>query len=123
MSTMSGFIEDGAREISAFASIPLNDAFRRLPTNPHTFIGLSMVIILGDRVLVRSYVRAYAVAGDLWLVVKSGFRFSRKAVNASLASSERTCLLNSSFSACIAALICPRNGCFMSLLLACSAAA
>ena len=29
--------------ISAFASILLIDAFRRLPTNTHTFIGLSMV--------------------------------------------------------------------------------
>jgi hypothetical protein len=40
-----------------------------------------------------------------------------------LASSERTCALNSSFSAFIAALICSRNGCFMSLLLACRAPA
>jgi hypothetical protein len=47
ISTISSFIEGGASEISAFASMPLNDAFRRLPTNPHTFIGLSMVIILG----------------------------------------------------------------------------
>jgi hypothetical protein len=39
---MSSFIEDGASEISAFASIPLNEAFRRLPTNTHAFIGLSM---------------------------------------------------------------------------------
>ena len=53
MSTMSGFIEDGASEISAFAYIPLNDAFRRLPTNTHTFIGLSMVILHYD-VSVRS---------------------------------------------------------------------
>ena len=36
---------------------------------------------------------------------------------------ERTCALNSSFSAFIAALICSRNGRFMSLLLACSAPA
>ena len=57
------------------------------------------------------------------LLVKSGLRFSRKAVSASFASAERTCTLNSSFSAFIAALICSRNGCFMSLLLACSAAA
>src|SRR6266550_4637023 len=70
-----------------------------------------------------SYVRPYAVAGDLTVLVKSGLRFSRKAANASFASSERTCALNSSFSAFIAALICSRNGCFMSLLLACSAAA
>src|SRR5882672_205327 len=41
---MSSFSEDGASQISAFASIPLNDAFRRLPTSTHTFIGLSMVI-------------------------------------------------------------------------------
>src|ERR1700730_10038812 len=41
---MSSFIEDGASEISAFASIPLNEAFRRLPTSTHTFIGLSMVV-------------------------------------------------------------------------------
>src|SRR6266436_8048248 len=41
---MSSFIEDGASDISAFASIPLSDAFRRLPTNTHTLIGLSMVI-------------------------------------------------------------------------------
>ncbi len=41
---MSSFIEDGASDISAFASIPLNDAFRRLPTNTHTFIGVSMVM-------------------------------------------------------------------------------
>jgi hypothetical protein len=42
ISTMSSFIEDGASEISAFANIPLNDAFRKLPTNTHTFLGLSM---------------------------------------------------------------------------------
>ena len=30
-------------DISAFASIPLSDAFRRLPTNTHTFIGFSMI--------------------------------------------------------------------------------
>jgi hypothetical protein len=49
---MSGFSEDGASEISAFASIPLNYAFRRLPTNTHKFIGLSMtfsVTIFSDR--------------------------------------------------------------------------
>src|SRR6476469_2419084 len=69
------------------------------------------------------YVPAYAVAGDLMPLVKSGLRFSKKAVSASFASSERTYALNSSFSAFIAALICSRNGCFMSLLLACSAAA
>jgi hypothetical protein len=40
---MSSFIEDGASEISAFASIRFNDAFRRLPTNTHTFIGLSII--------------------------------------------------------------------------------
>jgi hypothetical protein len=40
---MSSFIEGGASDLSAFASIPLSDAFRRLPTNTHTFIGLSMV--------------------------------------------------------------------------------
>src|SRR6266852_6214969 len=45
---MSSFIEDGASEISAFASIRLNDAFRRLPTKTHTFIGLSMVIFHCD---------------------------------------------------------------------------
>src|SRR3984885_4610826 len=147
---MSSFSEDGASEISAFASIPLNDAFRRLPTNTHTFIGLSMAFSLtifqfeanpvglsfqvssaaaltspradrDDRVSVESYVRPYAVADDLVLLVKSGLRFSKKAVNASLASSERTCALNSSFSTFIAALSCSRNGCFMSLLLACSA--
>jgi len=44
ISTISSFIEDGASDISAFASIPLSDAYRRLPTNTHTFIGLSMVI-------------------------------------------------------------------------------
>src|SRR6266478_7904804 len=77
----------------------------------------------GDRVSAGSYVRPYAVAGDLILLVKSGLRFSKKAVSASFASSERTCALNSSFSAFIAALICSRNGCFMSLLLACSASA
>jgi hypothetical protein len=37
ISTMSSFSEDGASEISAFASIRLNDAFRRLPTNTHIF--------------------------------------------------------------------------------------
>jgi hypothetical protein len=42
---MLTFIADGASEISAFASIPLNEAFRRLPTNTHTFTGLSMVIL------------------------------------------------------------------------------
>jgi hypothetical protein len=41
-------IEDGASEISAFASIPLNEAFRRLPTNTHTLIGLSMIILCYD---------------------------------------------------------------------------
>src|SRR3984893_7119588 len=65
----------------------------------------------------------FTVAGDLMFLVKSGLRFSKKAVSASFASSERTCTLNSSFSAFIAALICSRNGCFMSLLLACSPAA
>src|ERR1700681_1597300 len=45
---MSSFIEDGASEISAFASIRLNDAFRRLPTKTHTFIGLSTVILHCD---------------------------------------------------------------------------
>src|SRR6266851_3473507 len=45
---MSSFIEDGASEISSFASIPLNDAFRRLPTSTHTFIGFSMVIFRYD---------------------------------------------------------------------------
>src|ERR1700692_4422341 len=112
---MSSFIEDGASDISAFASIPLSDAFRRLPTSTHTFIGFSMVIsvlilpfeatpvgaALG---LPGSHVRAYAVAGDLTVLVKSGLRFSRKAENASLASSERTCALESSFSAVIAVL-------------------
>jgi hypothetical protein len=73
--------------------------------------------------LAGSYVRAYAVAGELMLLVKSRLRFPRQAVSASFASSERTCALNSSFSAFIAALICSRNGCFIRLLLACSAAA
>src|SRR5260370_6655069 len=50
---MSSFIEDGASEISAFASILLTDAFRRLPTNTHTFIGLSMAILHYD-ISVRS---------------------------------------------------------------------
>src|SRR5258705_5743476 len=77
----------------------------------------------GDRCYRDRMFRAYAVAGDLILLVKSGLRFSKKAVSASFASSERTCALNSSFSAFIAALICSRNGCLMSLLLACSAAA
>src|SRR5882762_9335143 len=45
---MSSFIEDGASEISAFASIRLNDAFRRLPTKTHAFIGLSTVILHCD---------------------------------------------------------------------------
>jgi hypothetical protein len=57
------------------------------------------------------------------LLVKSGLRFSRKVVSASFASSERTCALNSSFSAFIAAMFWSRNGRFMSLLLACSASA
>jgi len=48
ISTMSSFIEDGASEISAFANIPLNDAFRRLPTNTPTLTGLSMVILHYD---------------------------------------------------------------------------
>src|SRR5258708_16150214 len=72
---------------------------------------------------IHRLIRGHAVAGDLTVLVKSGLRFSRKAENASFASSERTCALNSSFSAFIAALIGSRNGCFMSLLLACSAAA
>jgi hypothetical protein len=37
----------------------------------------------------------YAVARDLTDLVKSGLRFSKKAVSASFASSERTCTLNS----------------------------
>src|SRR6202158_4867160 len=45
---MSSFIEDGASDISAFASIPLSDAFRRLPTNTHTFMSLSIVIFHYD---------------------------------------------------------------------------
>jgi hypothetical protein len=40
---MSSFSDDGASEISAFVSIPLNEAFRKLPTNTQTFIGLSIV--------------------------------------------------------------------------------
>jgi hypothetical protein len=47
-------------------------------------------------------------------LVKSGLRLSRKAENASFASAERTCALNSSFSAFIAVLICSRNGCWSS---------
>jgi hypothetical protein len=85
--------------------------------------GLGGLFNRSNRVSEESYVRPYAVAGDLMILVMSGLRFSKKAVNASFASSERTCALNSSFSAFIAALICSRNGCFMSLLLACSAAA
>jgi hypothetical protein len=42
-----------ASDINAFASIPLSDAFRRLPTNTHTFISFSMVILYYD-VSVRS---------------------------------------------------------------------
>src|SRR6202035_5875039 len=45
---MSSFSEDGASEISAFASILLNEAFRRLPTNTHTFISLSIIIFQYD---------------------------------------------------------------------------
>src|ERR1700731_3426141 len=71
--------------------------------------------------LAQDNVRPYAAAGGLVFLVKSGLRFSRKAVSASFASSERTCALNASFSAFIAALICSRNVCFMSLLLACNA--
>ncbi len=48
----------------------------------------------------------YAAVTDFMVLLKSGGRFSRNAANASLASSERTCTLNSSFSAFIAALIC-----------------
>src|ERR1700742_2382510 len=77
----------------------------------------------GDHVSAEPSVRAYAAAEVFLLFVKSGLRFSRKAVSASFASSERTCTLNSAFSAFIAALICSRNGCFMSRLLAGSAAA
>src|SRR6266481_6440226 len=50
---MWSFIEDGASEISAFARILLTDACRRLPTNTHTFIGLSMAILHYD-ISVRS---------------------------------------------------------------------
>jgi hypothetical protein len=35
----------GVSDISEFSSIPVNDAFRRLPTNTHTFIGLSKIIL------------------------------------------------------------------------------
>src|SRR6266851_4384898 len=72
---------------------------------------------------IHRLIRGHAVAEDLTVLAKSGLRFSMKAENASFASSERTCALNSSFSAFIADLSCSRNGCFMSLLLACSAAA
>jgi hypothetical protein len=50
---MSSFIADGGSEINAFANILLTDAFRKLPTNTHTFIGLSMVILHYD-ISVRS---------------------------------------------------------------------
>jgi hypothetical protein len=52
-STTSGSIEDGASDIRAFASIPLNVAFRKLTTSTHTFIGLSKIILHHD-VSVRS---------------------------------------------------------------------
>lgn len=60
--------------------------------------------------------RSYAVAADLMVLVKSGGRFSRNAMSASFASADRTCALNSSFSAFIAALTCGRNGSFRSRL-------
>src|SRR5258707_752405 len=75
-------------------------------------------------VLVPStFARAYAAVAAFLVLLKLGGRFCRNAVSASFASSERTCALNSAFSACIAALICSRKDCFMSFLLAWSAPA
>src|ERR1700742_320811 len=45
---MSSLIEDGASDIRAFASIPLSDAFRRLPTSTHALIGFSIVVLHSD---------------------------------------------------------------------------
>src|SRR3954467_182569 len=66
MSTVLSFSEDGLSEIRAFASFPLNDAFRRLPTNTQTFIGLSTVILQYDiSVPVCSFVNERAVCPSL----------------------------------------------------------
>src|SRR5260370_33772468 len=62
------------------------------------------------------FVPAYAAVADFMVLVKSGGRFSRNAVSATFASSERTRALNSSFSAFIAASICSRKDRFMSRL-------
>src|SRR6266851_3325840 len=67
---------------------------RRLPEASNQYAHLHRLIhgIL-HMMLPGSYVGAYAVAGDLMLLAKLGLRFSRKAVSASFASSERTCAL------------------------------
>src|ERR1700730_1881249 len=111
-----------SRGAHAAAVRPLRPSAMRSAQLCRRHFGLGGLFNRSDRVSAGSYVCPY-VAGDLMLLVKSGFRFSKKAVNASFASLERTCTLNSSFSAFIAALICSRNGCFMSLLQACSALA
>src|ERR1700730_10110748 len=69
---MSSFIEDGASGISAFASIRLNDAFRRLPTKTHTFIGLSTVILHCD-IRFATFATAYSCLCGHW-----GFDGSRE---------------------------------------------
>src|ERR1700692_3463279 len=67
--------------------------------------------------------RLYVAATGFLVLAKSGGRFFRKAVSASLASSERTRTLNASFSAFIAALTCSRKERFRSRLEACRALA
>jgi hypothetical protein len=48
-------IKNGASEISAFASFPFNEAFRRLPTSTPTLIGLSMAIPMQSLETCRSW--------------------------------------------------------------------
>ena len=60
----------------------------------------------------------YSAAACVWLLVKLGGRFSRKADNASLASGPLTRFMNSWLSLSIAALSWPIEGCLRSRLLA-----
>src|SRR5260370_34352190 len=71
---MSSFIAGGASEISAFANIPLSDAFRRLPTNTHTFICFSMVIFHYD-VSARSESVPSFVTGVVCSCLRGRWRF------------------------------------------------
>src|SRR5712664_1435290 len=66
---------------------------------------------------------AHAEVAVRFVLVKSGGRFSKNAVIASLVSVERSCAENSSFSNFAACSSCWRKDCLISLLQACSALA